>query len=329
MANIKVGGYWFTDHGAYGELQWSTKHRGGCDAASWRIESTRRLPFKPGAIAEVFEAGVPVFAGTLLEPDGDTMHAKGLYYQGDSAYALDASGNPTVNPDAALFGGIITRGRLNWIQPVSLLNADFGTVSDPMRINDLLTGLADSQGKVIRVNGRREVTMTSPATTPKWHVTPGAGQLAVAEDSFVTDLRGKFTDSATGQIGWVGAQVTSRFGIREGFEDYTSAGTIDAATAQAIVNFRVVELSRPGWANSLRLASWELTTPGGAPANLRDVRGGDLIRIMGQMDITISTGLKPYVDVIADEVTYVDGSDFIDIKPLGYEPRDFVSVLAA
>jgi hypothetical protein len=105
------------------------------------------------------------------------------------------------------------------------------------------------------------------------------------------------------------------------------APSISAAQATSIATTRLAELSRPGWANTLRLASWELTTSGDAPANLRGVMGGDLIRIQGQMDPTIATGPKPYVDVIADEVTYVDGSDLIDIKPLGYQPRDFQSVL--
>lgn len=332
MANIKINGQWLTDQaGEFVDLQWSSRHRGGCEAASWRVDSTKLLPYRPGALVEISHDGIGVFTGTLLEPDGDTMHARGLYYQGE-ALALDASNNATVNPDVALFSGIITRGVLNWVQPVSLSNADFGVAAAPMKVNDLLTAWADSAGKVIRVNAARQVLAVTPAATPRWFVSPGTAELTVARDSFVTDLYGVYLDSTTGQYAKVPAFVQAardRFGRKEGTEDLTPAGSISAAQATAITNARVLELSRPGWANNLRLASWELTTAGDAPANLRDVRGGDMIRIMGQMDMTIASGLQPYIDVIADEVSYVDGSDLIDIKPLGYEPRSFTDVLAA
>jgi len=335
MANIKVNGQWLTDHGAFGELQWSSRNRGGCDAASWRVDSTKRLPFRPGQLVEVIQDGWPVFAGTLLEPDGDTMHARGLYYQGDNAYALDTGGNATVNPDMALYAATFIRSPAPlplWIQPVSLLNADFGVVSTPSTVNALLNAWADSVGKVIRVDGRRRVTAVTPMTTPRWYVSPGASELTVADDSFATTLILRYLDSTTGtwlSVSASNGSAATRFGPRETVETMPEdAPSISAAQATLIAQNRVNELSRPGWANTLRLASWELTTSGGAPANLRAVTGGDLIRIQGQMDMTIASGPQPYIDVIADEVTYVDGSDLIDIKPLGYQPRDFQSVLA-
>lgn len=330
MANIKINGQWFSDYGAFGELKWSSRHRGGCDAASWRVDSTKRLPFRPGQVVEVVQDGWPVFAGTLLEPDGDTMHARGLYYEGDTAYTRDSAGNATVNPDAALFGAIVTRGRLHWTQPVSLLNADFGVVSTPTTINGLLNAWADSVGKVIRVDGRRRVTASTPMTTPKWYVSPGASELTVANDSFATSVTLRYLDSTSGIWDDVTANATvTRFGAREAVETMPEdAPSISAAQAMLIAQNRVNELSRPGWANPLRLAGWQLTTSGDAPANLRAVMGGDLIRIQGQVDPTIATGPKPYIDVIADEVSYEDGSDLIDIKPLGYQPRDWQSFLA-
>lgn len=330
MANVKVNGYWLTDHVAFGELQWSSKHRGGCDAASWRVDSTKRLPFRPGQLVEVMQDGWPVFAGTLLEPDGDTMHARGLYHQGDTAFALDTAGNATVNPDMALLAAIVTRGRLNWVQPTSLLNADFGVISTPSTVNSLLTAWADSVGKVIRVDGRRRVTATTPSTTPRWYVAPGAAELTVADDSFASSLILRYLNSTSSA--WTSVTVSNgpaatRFGAREAVETMPDdAPAISAAQATLIAQTRLAELSRPGWANPLRLASWELTTSGGAPANLRAAAGGDLIRIQGQMDPTIATGPLPYIDVIADEVSYVDGSHVIDIKPLGKEVRTFIEV---
>lgn len=333
MANLKVNGQWFTDYGAFGELQWSSRHRGGCDAASWRVDSTKRLPFRPGQLVEVIQDGWPVFAGTLLEPDGDTMHSRGLYYQGDTAFALDTSGNATVNPDMALYAATFTRGRLDWVQPVSLLNADFGEVSTPSTVNALLTSWAESVGKVIRVDGRRRVTAETPAITPRWFVAPGAADLAVADDSFASSLALRYLDSTSSA--WTSVTVSNgpaadRFGPRETVETMPDdAPSISAAQATLIAQTRLTELSRPGWANPMRLASWELTSSGDAPANLRAVMGGDMVRIQGQMDPTIASGPQPYIDVIADEVSYVDGSDFVDIKPVGYQPRSFTDVLAA
>lgn len=332
MANIKINGQWLTDHGAFGELKWSSKHRGGCEAASWQVDSLRRLPFRPGQLVEVLDNGWPVFAGTLLEPDGDRMHARGLYYQGEAA-ALDSAGNATVNPDVALFAAIITRQMLNWVQPVSLLNADFGTVSGVTTVIALLTAWAESVGKVIRVDARRRVTAVTPATTPRWYVAPGSAQLTVAQDTYATHLIGRYLDSATGTYKTVPAtnsRAATAFGPREQTVDLAASGlAIDTAQATAILQTRLAEASRPGWANALQLASWELTTAGDAPANLRSVQGGDLIRITGQMDTTIATGPLPYIDVIADEVTYVDGSDVIDIKPVGLEVRSVKALFAS
>lgn len=324
---------WFADTGAFGELAWSTRNVGGCEAASWRVESTRRLPYRPGDRVEILDQGFPVWAGSLLEPDGDTLHARGLYYQAAKAYARDPFGALTVNPDAALYGGMSFFNTLDWVQPVSLFNGNFGVVESAMRISDLLNNWAESVGRVVRVNGRREVSASPLPTTPRWHVTPGAGELTVAEDSYVTTIIGEYTDSTTG-VKTLAPPVTNavaaqRFGPREELMDLTSAGNISAAEATNILSNRLaMGAARPGWANGLQLASWELTSPGGAGANLRSVRGGDMIRILGQMDMTISTGPKPYIDVIADEVEYVDGANTISIKPVGYEARNLSDVLS-
>lgn len=340
MASIRLtprvfGGWgeprWFADTGAFGELDWSTRNKGGCEAASWRVDSTRRLPYRPGDRVEILDQGFPVWAGSLLEPDGDTLHARGLYYQASRAYALDGTNAATTDVDAAIYDAIVRRGLLDWRFPDSIFAGAFGETEAPMRLSELLESWAESVGKVIRVDGRRNVVAASMPTVPRWHVTPGAGELSVAEDSYVTTIQGTYNDIVTGlpaTVSATDADAAARFGPREELMDLTKAPLIGAAEATNILANRLaMGAARPGWANGLQLASWELTSPGGAPANLRSVRGGDMIRILGQMDMTIATGPKPYIDVIADEVTYVDGANTIDIKPVGYEARNLSDVL--
>jgi hypothetical protein len=340
MASIRLtprvfGGWgeprWFSDTGAFGDLTWSTKHRGGSEAALWRVDSTKRLPYRPGDRVEVLHHGWPLFAGSLLEPDGDTLHARGLYYQAARAYALDGTNAATTIPDAAIYDAIVRRQLLDWRFPNSVSTAAFGEADAPMRLSDLLESWAESVGKVIRVDGRRNLIAASLPTVPRWHVTPGAAELSVAEDSYVTTIQGTYNDIVTGLPATVmvtDADAAARFGPREELVDLTKAPLIGVAEATNILTSRLaMGAARPGWANGLELASWELTSPGGAPANLRSVQGGDMIRILGQMDPTIATGPKPYIDVIADEVTYVDGSNMIQIKPVGLEARGMSGAL--
>lgn len=334
MANVKINGRWLTDRTAFGELWWSSKYRGGSEAASWRVDSTRRLPYRPGQLVEVVEMGVPVFAGTLLEPDGDVFHARGLHYQAKRTHALDGAGDVTVIPDVAIDTGI-GGGFLGWSRIESLSSAAFGSAAAPMRLDVLLDSWAEAEGRVWRVDGRGVVRASLPPTTPRWHVTPGASRMSVAEDSYVTHLLGRYLSTGTGAYATtppaIDADAAARFGPRSEMVDLTGEGVaLSAVEAEAIVANRLaMGAARPGWSTPLRLAGWELTTAGDSPANLREVRGGQMIRILGQMDMTIAAGVKPYIDVIADEVTYVDGSDFIEVKPVGLEVRGLEEALSA
>lgn len=332
MATVKIDGRWFMDSAAFGELKWSSRYRGGPEAASLRVDSTKRLPYRPGQLVEVSEMGVPVFAGTLLEPDGDTLHARGLYHQGKKAKSLDSLAALTTVPDTAITEGI-ARGVLNWSLPSSLSTVPVGDVNAPISISELLDKSTAVDGRVWQVDARGIAKAAVPPTTPRWYVTPGAGQLTVAEDSYVTTLYGRYLDSGTGLYATVSAtdaDAAARFGASEDTVELSQDGTLSMTAANAtdiVTNALAMGASRPGWANGLRLASWELTTAGEARANLRAVKGGDMIRILGQVDRTIALGPKPYIDVIADEVSYEDGSEFIDIKPVGLEVRDYRGVL--
>lgn len=330
MASVRVGKRWLADSGAWGDLQWSTTHRGGCEAASWRMDSTKRLPFKPGDVVEVMQTGVLVFAGTLLEPDGDTLHARGLHYQAQRAQAVDGAGTPTNVPDTAI-GAASGRGLLSgWRHYVSFSTSTFGTPTGPQTLGQLLDAWAESVGKVWRVDGYRVLAAFTPPTTPKWRVAPGSAQLTVAEDSYVTTLFGRY-QSAVGTYATVSATdaaAAKKFGPREEWIDLTSIGILSAAQATSIVTNRLaMGAARPGWANGLDLARHEITTLGGSPAQLAAIRGGDLIRIDGQFDPTALKGMPGYIDVIADEVSYVDGADTVQIKPLGLQARTLSDVL--
>ena len=333
MANIKVDGRWFTDRGAFGELKWSSRNKGGSEQASWRVDSTKRRPFRSGQRIDILEMGVPVWSGTTLEPDGDTLHARGLYYQGANAPGLDGSANATMVPDTAVSQGI-TAGFLDWSLPVSLSAVAVGDITTPTTVNEILDLWAAAEDKTWRVNPGGDLRAYSEPTDPKWHVTPGSAQLTLAEDSYASTIYANYLDSTTSLYTRVTVTNTSaadRFGPKGKTIDLHKEGTLKMtnAKATAIATTALSAASRPGWANSLRLASWELTTSGGAKANLRAVRGGDLIRIHGQMDMSIATGPLPYIDVVADEVEYEDGSDFIDIKPVGLQIRSLQGALDA
>lgn len=329
MASIKVAGRWIADDDAWGDLQWSTVWHGGCDQASWRMDSLKRLPYRSGQLVEIVEKGFPVWAGTVLEPDGDTIHARGLHYQAARTQAV-WSGAPTTTPNLAVSRGI-TDGLLSWRNYVSLSPDSFGTADGPLTVATLLDNWAESVGKVWSVDGQRILHVLAPPTVPRWHVSPGAAQLQIAEDSYVTTLYGLYYNGTTKlTVSATNAGSAKRHGAREEWIDLTGDNLVlTSVQAQAIVDQRLaMGAARPGWANGLTLAQHELTTPGGSPANLRAVQAGDLIRIQGQYDPTAFTGLPGYIDVIADEVTYVDGAQTIDIKPVGLEARTLQDVLS-
>lgn len=328
MASIRIAGRWVADDDSWGELQWSSVWHGGSDQASWSMNSTKRLPYRPGQLVELVEKGFPVWAGTLLEPDGDTLHARGLHYQAQRTQSI-WSGSATTVPNLAVSRGI-TAGLLTWRNYDSLSGDPFGTADGPVTVAGLLDNWAESLGKVWSVNGQRILKVLAPPTVPKWHVAPGAAQLQIAEDSYVTTLYGNyFNGTTTAQVSATNADSAKRHGAREEWIDLTGDNlALTAPQAQAIVDQRLaMGAARPGWANGLSLSQHELTTPGGSPANLRAVQGGDLIRINGQFDPTAFVGLPGYIDIIADEVTYVDGASTIDIKPVGLEARTLQDVL--
>src|SRR5690606_21741798 len=293
-------------------------------------DSTRRLSYRPGSRVEILHHGVPVFAGSLLEPDGDTMHARGLYHQASDAQAV-CGGSPSSVPDHVI-SDAKNRGVLDWRWFDLFSASPFGEVDGPQTVADVLNGWTESVGKVWRVGGDRIIRVHDLPTTPRWHVVPGAAELTVADDSYVSTIFGRYLDSTSflyATATATDAAAAARFGPREATMDLTANDlALSSAEAQAIVNNRLaMGAARPGWANPLQLASWQLTSPGGAPANLRAVRGGDMVRILGQMDMTIATGPKPYIDIIADEVSYVDGAETITIKPMGLEARTLTDVL--
>lgn len=332
MLSVKVAGQWLSSIGAYGPV---TVEFGlhGSEAASWEMSPTlghRRL--RGNALVEIFDGGLCIWVGTLIEPGMDGAYAaKGIWRQAEDAPALNSSGAMSTVPNDIITGAN-TRGDISWNYATSISTSAWSTANGELSLANVLDGYAAETGTRWVVSPTRVVSMQADPTAPKWHVphaVAGRG-LTPAEDEFVTHLVATYLVSAgafaTETMG--SADSAAVFGRRAVPVDLVPLGFITAARANAILTGMFLRAgARMGWAEGLDLAYGQIATVGGTVATLAQVQAGQMVRLAGTVDSSRAYAMSGHTDVVIASSRYREGSGRIQLTPLGAASRTLRDVL--
>lgn len=331
VPQVRVGGIWLTSLGWWGDLVVTHRWPYGCWEATWAMNLRpyeRPRGIVRGALVEVLDAGSPLWVGRLTEPDwsASSFTAIGLAREGETVACL-SSGLTTSIPNAAIDGGI-ARGALSWIRAADFSSTPFGEADATDQINyvtDLLDARSEEVGRRWAVGPDRRVYDAADPVTPSWHVTPGSGELGVADEDYVTDVYGRYRTTAGAFATVVASDPVAFAGRVERLVDLTGLGRISAARAQATVDGILAKFrARTGWTNGVTVTRDQITSPGGVSPALSSVRAGQLVRMQGLSD---PRGLSASTDIVLGETIWDTTEQTIALNPVGMAPRDLASVV--
>lgn len=329
---VRVGGFWLSSivPQGWGELKHSTRLNGSWQA-SWAIPNTRtwRHPaLVYGARVEICLGPIVIWSGTLEEPDwdGGEFIALGACRDGETAMALDGSGNSSTVPNTVI-DAAIARGVLSWSRV-----GDFGTTavgdanSGLVTIQSVLDAWAQKNNSRWVVNERRElVIIPLDETTPKWLIVPGSGVLGNASEERADRVFVRYIDSATGARATASYPASTPAGGIEKPKDLTDRGAMSSTQALAEATAIWNELAgRNGFTNGWTLTSGQVTTVGGATADLALIKAGDTVAALGLPD---ARGIAHNTLVVLGDTDYDWEDDELQANPNGLAARDTDSVL--
>jgi hypothetical protein len=310
----------------WGDLKITHRWPGGCWEMSWSVP-VRRLrrheALKARKVVRAFYGGVPIWSGFMAEPNWDTgeMVALGFVRQGEEAICFDSGGLLSSTPDAVVDQAIL-RGALTWVRRASISSAAFAASGSTDKFN-YVTALLDAYTKQANlgwgVNARGEVYTAATATTPSWTVAPDSGVLGVADQTLAASVFGRYLVTGT-TIGT--ASVGS--GVPEVAFDLTSYGVKTLTEAQGILTgLRDQMQARTAWTNGLELTAPQITTPGGARANLASIQGNQMVRLQGVRD---ERGLDAGTNFVIGESIWDVSDRTITINPMGLVDRSLSGI---
>lgn len=340
-AQIVADGVWVSSigTGSWSDLKYSFTADGGCEAASWTLNEPREFSHSalvPGVVVELKAQSKTFWSGELTEPNFDpskgwSYQARGLINQGDDCVALGASGAPTSVPDTAIDQGI-ARGMLTWTRPASISAVPYANTDETDNLNyvtDLLGAFGDSSSKRIRVDADGIIAAYSDPTTPDWYLAPGLAEVGVADEEYYTDLYLRYRSKSTRKYATVHVSdaTASAANRREAALDVKDFGLTSSAIVTAFGNGLLAKgQARYAMTQPVNPSRLQLTTPGGKPASLYRVRGGQLVRAFAVR--TTQGATLPYYDFVIGRSEYIDQEDTIQIAPVNVADRNLTDVLA-
>lgn len=328
---VRVGGHWLNSIGPWGELEWSTRWPVGCLEASWRMDLPQGFQhpaLRAGQLVEILDGPLVIWSGVLAQPDRSewSFTATGLGREASGYLALDGAGNTTTNLDAAV-DAAIARG-LPWIRRTSLapVNANSDLTTESVNnLEQILDQIADNLGQRWAVHADHEVTMSADPTEPTWHLTPGAVALGVSDDEYASTVFVRYSPAAGTYETVSATDPNAQGGHREYPADVTGMGTISTSKANNIaLGILAKGKARLGWTNAIEATPFTLTTPGGTPADLSLVQARDVLRVHDVDDADLNG--HTFIDIVAEEASYVDGEATIQLSPQGLVPRTLAAV---
>lgn len=336
MLSVKVDGWWLSQIGAYSAPSVSHSWPGGSESASWEMDPGVFHPSLRGsAPVTIYDGGIPIWAGTLMEPNGDGSYdAIGLASQAAGVPCLTVGGLPTTVPNEAI-DGAIARGDVQWApRGITVLPTAWAPAADvgALDLKQLLDGYADEVGMRWQITPTGAIEMKADPTAPQWivpHAAAGTG-LTPAEDEFYSHLVGYYLSAVdTYASETVGSdEAAAAFRRRTGPVDLTDLGVIDSTRATDILTGMFLKVgARMGWAEQLTLSHGQITTLGGTPASLKQVQAGQMIRLAGVVDTSRANRLGTSIDVVIGNSQHAGEEDQVTLKPLGYASRTLADVL--
>lgn len=343
--SLKVGGKELRQHAAYGDLGLSWSWSGGCKELKFQITAKygSRLPtIVRGAVTEALWGGWPVWKGNLSEPDWNgneaTLTASGLVRRGERFQAFSSNSllTTTSNPTTAITQANSRGTGLGWTVGTGVPNASLTVeLTEPVNsITALMDAHAEKDTKRWGVDAFGVATMTADPTTPTLYVTPGSGDLGIADDNYASNVilnhvttTGAYRRAVYPTFATVSA-YEAKYDHSEFVRDITDRGPIADATADALAQ-AVYDRSkaRPGWTNGLDLAHGEVRNAGGVPLHPLWVASqgyGALCRLQGVPD---EVALTPYTQFVVGETSWTEGSETVQVNPVGLVSRTQEDVL--
>lgn len=336
---VKIDGWWMSGIAAWGDLRTSTRLTGDWEA-SWSFirpptrQTLRHPALHHGAPVEVMLGPIPVWVGSLIEPDWDSgdLVAMGAPRQGEDAQALTAAGQTTTKPDVAI-DQAIARGVLNWTRghtfgATAIGEADdVGDLSSVARLLDAWATDADNPSGW-RVDRQRvlHAVDNNEAADPAWFITPGSGELGVADDERADRIFLRYSDNTVGgALRTASYPATTPAGGVERRGAVINLGPVSPAKATRLARGIWRRMNgHSGWTNGLKLTRSQVTTTGGLPANLALIKAGDTMRLLGVPD---PRGLAHHLDVVIGETDLDWEAGEIQVNPVGLAARTFEAVL--
>lgn len=294
-----------------GDVELTTVWPGGSDTLSWTPGVPPAQRFRGAELVDGMFGPVPVFAGTLNEPDPsqDQISAQGAWHEGDGWPALDSGGAATAIPDVAVDQAIL-RG-LRWTRPTSITSSavDIDISQGPVTVGALLDSWSEQSSSRWGVNPLRQLYAKVDDTTFSYQSFPLSEGLGYALDNYASTLVGRYYNGATYATATQTDLVAeSLHGHKEAIVDLTVRGTLTPAKANTILS-NMLKLGRaiPQWTVAIQLAYGELLTPGGSPVALETVAAGSVFRAHGGFELAQRLNGALYVDILIGRTQLVDG----------------------
>lgn len=328
---VTVAGRWIALECLYGDVEVSTVWPGGSDELSWALGTPPAHRFTGGEPVVAWYGPVPVWAGSLLEPDPsqDRTVAQGAWREADSPPALDGSGNATTVPNTAV-DQAISRG-LNWTRPTSISGTavDLDVSQGPVTVGALLDSWSEQSGQRWGVNARREIVTKADDTTPTYQTLPLVGGLGYTRDTYASTLVGRYQTSG----GYATATRTdsvaeAAHGHVEAIVDLTPRGVLTATKANNILdNLLALGRAVPAWTTGIELTYGEILTDTGVPVALETVAAGTVLRIPGGFELAQRLNGQMFLDVPIGRTALAGG--VLTIQPAQLATRSLTDLLTA
>lgn len=334
---LRANGIWVATIGGVGELKWSTLADGGLEQVSWRMplpDTFSHPALRTGALVELFvgpeSLGGAIMAEPNLSDEGWEFTAIGLHDELFSAYlALDSGGNTTSVPDTAIDQAIADGFPVT--RPASLSADAFAEAETTDFLNyvgELLDAWAESASVRWRITPQRTIGAFADPMTPDWYLTPGAARVGVADDEYASDLYLRYRDSAstfaTVHVQDAAASARRRKAVPV---DLTSLGVITSGKADDVGEGMIAKgKARFAWTDAVNPSKYQLTTPGGTPAFLPAVRGGQMVRAFGVLNPQAPAAR--FYDFIIGRTEYEAGANIIQLTPVELATRKLGDVLS-
>lgn len=303
---------------------------GGCLSASFALALTPRSQHQlltKGTLVEVMCGPVPMWTGTLNEPDRTTweVQASGLSASLRGYLAFDSGGNATRNVGFAVQHAIDEgwKGTNPFGTGLSSVVVPGDVSGAPVTVGQLLDDMCEWYPGGLRwgVTYRGTLYTAPPGTRePRWMAMPDAAAFGTTDENTATKLAGSYFDGTNTLTAYAGS------GAPQEAVDLSEWGTITEADAEAILAGKLLRRGFTGWVNGTTLGRNQFRTLGGTPAFLGMVMGGETMRAHG-LPYTVTQSLA--LDVEIGKTRYTAGEDSIYLEPINTAPRNLRAVIAA